>query len=99
MVTDHRVGPLKKGDLKYRYPGLAGTDDPLQKAEPDASELNRQEWYEMLYFINKFANINGKGSGGVAKHAEKLIHENVPSGLRSHEKIRQWLLDHWKFYS
>jgi hypothetical protein len=99
MATDHRAGPLKKADLKYSYADLAGSDDPVQKEEPDSSRLNRHEWYEMLYFINKFSNLNGKGSAGVAKQAEKLIHENVPPNLHCHDKIRQWLLDHWKFHS
>lgn len=99
MMADHRAGPLKKRDLKYDYSDLASLDDPLQKDVPDASALNRREWYQMLYFINKFANINGKGSAGVARHAEKLIHENVPADLQSHEKIKQWLLTHWKRHS
>lgn len=98
-MTDHRMGPLKKSDLKYNYANLNNSDDPAQKEEPNSSQLNRQEWYEMLYFINRFANVNGKGSAGVAKHAEKLIQENLPADLHSHDKIRQWLLDHWKFYS
>jgi len=93
------MGPLKKADLKYGYADVAGSDESAQKAEPDSSRLNRREWYEVLYFINKFANLNGKGSAGVARHAEKLIHENVPPDLHNHDKIRQWLLDHWKFHS
>lgn len=99
MILDHRAGPLKKSDLKYAYRGLSEAGDPLQMAEPDVAVLNRHEWFEMLYFVNKFANINGKSSPSVARHTEKLIHENVPSDVRGHEGVKQWLLDHWKFYA
>lgn len=99
ITIDHRAGPLKKSDLKHRYPGSIKVDDPMRLDEPDPSHLNRQEWYEVLYFVNMFANLYGKGSTGVARHAEKLLHEHVPAELRSHDRIKQWLLDYWKFHS
>lgn len=100
MSVDHRVGPLKKSDLKYTYhPDLPDAEDLSKWHEPDSSNLRRHDWYEMLYFVNKFANTNGLGSLGVAKHAERLIQEHVPHGLRSHDEIRKWLLDNWKFFS
>ena len=99
IAIDHRVGPLKKADLKHPYPGSVKTADLLQLDQPDPSHLNRQEWYEVLYFVNMFANMYGKGSTGVARQAEKLLHEHVPPELRSHDRIKQWLLDYWKFHS
>jgi hypothetical protein len=99
ILVDHRAGPLKKSDLKYSYSGPTGTDDPMQLEKPDTSYLNRQNWYEVLFFVNMFANMYGKGSAGVAKHAEELLHEHVPLEFQSHDKIRQWLLDYWKFHS
>ncbi len=99
IAVDHRTGPLKKSDLKYRYAETIEVDDPRQLDQPDSSRLNRQAWNEVLYFVNMFANLYGKGSPGVAKHAEKLLHEHVPSDLHSHDKIKQWLLDYWKFHS
>lgn len=99
IALDHRAGPLKKADLKYRYPEQGAVPDLKELAQPDASRLNRHQWYEVLYFVNMFANLYGKGSPGVAKHAEKLLHEHVPPELHSHDRIKQWLLDHWKFHS
>jgi hypothetical protein len=99
IAVDHRAGPLKKSDLKYRYSDAAERVDPMQLDEPDAAYLNRQEWYQVLYFVNMFANVYGKGSTGVARHAEKLLHEHLPRDLRSHDKITQWLLNYWKFHS
>ena len=100
MSTDHWAGPLKKADLRYVYrPSGHMADDMIAASEPDAQELRRHEWYDMLFFINKFANTNGLCSQGVAKHAEKLIQEKVPLELRSHEQIRKWLLENWKYFS
>jgi hypothetical protein len=98
ITVDHRLGPLKKSDLKYRYSGSRTADDPMRLEEPDPSRLNRQDWYEVLYFVNMFANRYGKGSSGVARHAEKLLRECVPPEFDGHERIKQWLLDNWKFH-
>lgn len=99
IAVDHRAGPLKKSDLKYSYSESIEASDPMRLQEPDPSCLNRQEWYEVLYFVNMFANVYGKGSSGVAKHAEKLLREHVPPELHTHGQIKQWLLDYWKFHS
>jgi hypothetical protein len=99
ITVDHRAGPLKKSDLKYSYSGSIEVDDPMRLNEPDPSHLNRREWYEVLYFVNMFANLYGKGSTGVARQAEKLLRECVPLELDSHDRIKQWLLDYWKFHS
>lgn len=96
---DHRVSPLKKSDLQYRYPnGPTVSDDPSKRSEPDSSLLNRNEWYEMLYFVNKFANTQGNSSALIAKKAERLIKQCLPSNVRSHENVTKWVLDNWMTY-
>jgi hypothetical protein len=97
--VDHRAGPLKESDLKYQYSESRPVPHSLQSDAPDPSCLNRRNIYEVLYFVNRFAILYGKGSTGVARQAEKLLHEQVPPELHSHEKIMQWLLDYWKFHS
>jgi hypothetical protein len=98
-MADHRVGPLTKDDLQYPYPdGPSAGDDPRMRRIPDSVLLNRNEWYEMLYFINKFANDNASGRPGVAEKAERLIHKHLPSELRSREHVAKWLVDHWDAY-
>jgi hypothetical protein len=99
MAVDHRVSPLKKGDLQYNYPtGPTASDDPSVRGEPDSSELNRHEWYEVLYFVNKFANTLGNSQSAVAKKAERLIHKHLPSDQRSHEHVTAWLQKNWQTY-
>jgi hypothetical protein len=99
MSQDHRISPLKKADLQYRYSqGVAANDNPALRGIPDSTLLNRHEWYEMLYFINKFANECGKGLAEVARKAERLIHTSLPSHLHSHANIQQWLVQNWNLY-
>ena len=98
-MPDHRLSPLKKSDLQYNYPpGAAGSDNPALRGTPDNDLLNRHEWYEVLYFINKFANECGKESATIAKKAERLIQQHLPSNIRSPAKIQQWLIDNWKTF-
>lgn len=95
-MADHRTTPLKKSDLQFTYPkGTAGDDDPSKRNEPDSSLLNRGEWYEVLYYVNKFAHDHGKGSALVAKKAERLIHRYLPSDQRSQVHVTAWLINNW----
>lgn len=99
MAVDHRVSPLKKGDLQYDYPtGPTASDDPSVRGVPDSSLLNKHEWYEMLYFVNKFANDYGDSKTGVALKAERLIQKHLPSNQRSHAHVTTWLRDNWDTY-
>lgn len=99
MAVDHRVSPLKKSDLQYTYPtGPTASDDPSVRGVPDSSLLNKHEWYEMLYFVNKFANTYGNGVSEVAKKAERLIQKHLPSDQRSHDHVTTWLQKNWQTY-
>lgn len=85
IKMDHRLSPLKKIDLKFNYePGAAGGDAPAKRSVPDSKLLHRNEWYEVLYFVNKFANEKGGGNANVALKAERLIKMNtVPTDRKS----------------
>lgn len=98
-MPDHRLTPLKKGDLQFSYtPGVTEGDDPSKRNSPDSDLLNRSEWYEVLHFVNKFANENTAADSNhseVAKKAERLIHRYLPKDQRSHVHVTSWLLNHW----
>ena len=99
MAVDHRVSPLSKSDLQYTYPpGTVGSDNPALRGTPDSILLNRNEWYEVLYFINKFANDHGNGKAIVAKKAERLIKKHLPSDQRSQANVTAWLRTNWQTY-
>ncbi|PLX08446.1 MAG: hypothetical protein C0596_06205 [Marinilabiliales bacterium] len=51
---------ISKSDLYYKYYSWTASsgDDPKITGTPDSTLLNRNEGYEILYFINKFAELH-----------------------------------------
>lgn len=104
-LLDPRIGPLTKQALQFSYP-LSTTegDDPKLRGFPDRNLLNRHEWFEVLYFANKFelthfrGLINTTPSGLVARKVERMLHSVIPTSLRSHAHIEDWLLRNWSMY-
>ncbi len=92
--------PLQRRNLQYTYRRpTADEDNRALRGQPDRSLLNRNEWYEVLHFINTFANHHGDGRAGVALKAETLIRFHLPGNLRSHENVNTWLLNNWTLYN
>ena len=90
---------MTKKDLIYSYSwSVYKDDDPKVSGEPDSTLLNRNEGYEMLYFINKFMQIHSLESIKSANKIEKMIKEYVPSDIRSQKNIKNWLEKNWKKY-
>ena len=55
---------LTKSDLQFDYSWTAlGDDDPRIIGEPDSTWSNRHEGYEVLAFINRFANNSNLNNG------------------------------------
>ena len=98
-MADHRISPLKKSDLQFDYGVHAmGDDNPALRNHPDRDLLNREEQYEVLYFVNKFANEHADGRAGVALKAERLIHRYLPGNIRGQVHITNWLVQNWDTY-
>ena len=65
---------LVKSDLEYTYSWTAiDGDDPKISGIPDNTLFNRNEGYEDLYLINKFANIHSLNQKKSGKKIEKMI--------------------------
>lgn len=88
---------MKKGDLANQYSWNAiPPDDPRVAGKPDSTLLNRREGYEVLAFINRFAEkheLKQKASGW---KIEKMITQHLPGDIRSHANVAQWLVNNWK---
>jgi hypothetical protein len=96
MALDPRAGPLTKSKLQFKYPsGPTANDDPLVRGVPDSVLLNRDEWYEVLYFCNKYS----KGSLDTALKSERLIKERLPGEVRGQANVLKWLQENWDIYS
>jgi len=89
---DPREGPMKKSDMQFSYPAsAAGDDDPKKRGHPDRDLLNRNEWYEVLYFCNR----TSKGNLGTAQKSERLIRNHLPGNVRGQSNVLKWLQDNW----
>lgn len=90
---------LSSNDLQYSYSGTTTPGDNAKlRGHPDRDELNRHEKYEMLSFLNWFATVHNLTKAAALK-AERLIHQHLPSDLRSRAHVADWLVRNWKLYS
>lgn len=88
---------ITREDLYYNnyfWTAMSG-DNPKIIGEPDSTLLNRQEGYEVLYFINKFAEINGFKKKESATKVERMMQEEVPNNIRSQKNIKEWIEQNW----
>ncbi len=88
---------ISKKDLKYD--GYKWTPckekDPKVKTNPDQTVLNRQEGYEILYLINKIAELNNFKDIEEGLKIERMIHQQLPEDVLSHEETRKWIEENW----
>ena len=90
---------ISKSDLKYTYSWTAiGDDDPKKTGKPDSTLLSRNEGYEVLPFINRFAEKHSFKNKQSALKAEKMIKEYLPGDVRSHKNVTSWLENNWSKY-
>lgn len=88
---------LQKSDLKFEYSWTVITpDNPKVTGKPDSTFLNRGEGYEVLTFINTFAADNNWKQKESALKVERLIHNYLPSDVRSRANVKKWLIDNWQ---
>lgn len=81
----------------YKWIAWADHDNPKFISGTDAAELNRTEGYEMLYFINSLARTWNWQIIELSsyQHLEKIIRTEVPSTIRTHSGIKNWIAQHY----
>jgi hypothetical protein len=80
----------------YKWSARADHDNPKIIGGTDHSELNRTEGYEMLYFINSIAKTWGWNDSLLSYQSlEKIIRDSVPSNIRTHTGIKNWISGHY----
>ncbi len=83
----------------YKWIARADHDNPKIIGGTDHAELNRSEGYEMLYFINSLAKTWNWDSSNIIpslQHLEKIIRTEVPSSIRTHTGIKEWIASNHK---
>ena len=90
---------LTKNDLEYTYSwSVISGDDPKISGAPDNTLFNRHEGYEVLYLINKFAQIHNLTKELSGLKLEKMIKNHLPSNIRSQINVKKWLEENWNNY-
>lgn len=80
--------------FQYKWYARADHDNPKIIGGTDHAQLNREEGYEMLYFIRSLAKSWGWSYStpiSSFQHLEKIIKNEVPSSTRSHSGIKTWI--------
>ncbi|WP_400190671.1 hypothetical protein [Hymenobacter sp. B81] len=87
-----------KADLRLQYNWKAKQegDNPQITGFPDRVLLDRTEGYEVLAFINRFAESRAwRPDNGAAGHKlERMIREH-PGHIRSHKNVEDWVMANW----
>jgi len=92
------MGVINKSDLvydNYSWTAIDG-DDPKVTGKPDSTFLNRNEGYEVVYFINKFMEMYDLKDKSTAEKIEKMIKNELPGNIRSQENVKKWIAMNWE---
>ena len=81
-------------EYKWHAPKPKG-DNLKLIGSPDNDLLNREEGYEMLYFIKQFMKKTKMKDIDHGKKAETLIRNYLPGSIRARKDVEVWLKEHW----
>ena len=84
----------------YSWTVIPG-DAPRITGAPDSTMFSRNEGYEVKYLINALMEEWGLSSKASGNKMERLIHDELPSDIRSQENVKAWIskkmvIDSWK---
>ena len=90
---------MKRSDLRGIYKWKTTEHDNPHKRHLDAVFLNREEGYEVLYFINCFAHKYETVLTTIQslQKVERMIHD-APVDFHSRANIAKWIEDNWDDY-
>lgn len=81
---------------QYKWHKPKSKSDNLEiTGSTDNDLLNRNEGYEMIYFIKQFMRKRKLKSIDAGKKVESLIHEYLPGDIRERSKVENWLTENW----
>lgn len=87
---------MERSDLHYGYDWHAVRGDDPNKTKEDKYMFNRHEGYEVLNLINSLRAEGGKRlSLRSEKKIEWMIHDHLPSSIRSRENVTTWICDNF----
>ncbi len=79
-------------DLNQHYSWETPEDAALKvKGFPSNKELNRNQGYEVLHFLNRYMEDIGWCTRVSFNNIELLVKVKLPAGRRSHKDVKEWL--------
>ena len=96
-MTYTRAQMLYNEGEYYKWETPGDHNNPAYKKSTDRTELNRTEGEEVLYFINDIGETRWKNVPTLPTYQkiEKMIRHSVPSNIRTHKKMEDWIIDNW----
>lgn len=76
---------------------LYSQNDPRINGRPDSTMFNRNEGNEVVYLINKLMFLWDYRFSNTGNKMEKLIHDWLPSDIKSQEEVKDWIKNNLKF--
>jgi len=81
----------------YRWSAYPN-DDPRVTGKPDSTLFNRHEGYEVLYLVNKLAELWTLRVVSACQKMERMIRQHLPSYTRSQTEVQAWIHENWSKY-
>lgn len=83
---------IDKGDLKYDYNWTSHPGEtPMNEGSPDSNLFNREEGYEVLELINKYADRTNLKDKEKALEIEEHLHESLGKDVTTQRSVMDWL--------
>ena len=93
------MGLLARSDLTFTYTWKADEGDNAKiTGFPDNKLLDRNEGYEVLPFINRYAEQHQLRQKTSGLKIERMIRTHLPGNTRSHKNIKEWITENWGKY-
>lgn len=81
----------------YKWSAAADGDNPNFIGGKDRLELDRTQGYEVKDFINRIGDKHWDNTPNTKTYQkiEKMIRYDVPSNIRKHTEIADWIINNW----
>jgi len=93
------MATFTENDLRYSYRWNPETVEKFPKKIrfKDTLELDLEEGYEVLLFINSYMELKNLGMKCTFEKIERILKEELPQSTRSLNKIKRYISDNYFF--
>ncbi|MBL1264640.1 hypothetical protein [Candidatus Methylomicrobium oryzae] len=95
MTVKIKASDLNDSKYHYSWSSEYISGNTGIKGHPDIEQLDRNQGYEMLDFLNHLMENTPFKRRFDVLEVERLIQERMPGHLRSHAQIKEWIESNW----